>query len=71
MSDRKNNSLIAKGLHKKYGSRMVVNNVDILVNRNEVDRQALKILSRKKIEEIQDQVEFDHQELLYQDFQDH
>ena len=36
MSDRQNNSLIAKGLHKKYGSRMVVNNVDILVNRNEV-----------------------------------
>ena len=35
MSDRKNNSLIAKGLHKKYGSRMVVNNVDISVNRNE------------------------------------
>ena len=36
MSDRKNNSLIAKGLHKKYGSRMVVNNVDISVNRTEV-----------------------------------
>ena len=36
MSDRKNNSLIAKGLHKKYGSRMVVNNVDISVNRNEI-----------------------------------
>ena len=36
MSDRKNNSLIAKGLHKKYGSRMVVNNIDISVNRNEV-----------------------------------
>ena len=36
MSDRKNNSLIARGLHKKYGSRMVVNNVDISVNRNEV-----------------------------------
>ena len=36
MSDQKNNSLIAKGLHKKYGSRMVVNNVDISVNRNEV-----------------------------------
>jgi ABC-type (unclassified) transport system, ATPase component len=36
MSDRQNNSLIAKGLHKKYGSRMVVNNVDIKVNRNEV-----------------------------------
>tara|TARA_B100000965_G_scaffold84936_1_gene68449 strand:- start:630 stop:1373 length:744 start_codon:yes stop_codon:yes gene_type:complete len=29
-------TLIAKGLHKQYGSRMVVNNVDILVNRNEV-----------------------------------
>ena len=27
---------MAKGLHKKYGSRMVVNNVDISVNRNEV-----------------------------------
>ena len=36
MSGRQNNSLIAKGLHKKYGSRMVVNNVDISVNRNEV-----------------------------------
>ena len=36
MSDRNNNSLIAKGLHKRYGSRMVVNNVDISVNRNEV-----------------------------------
>ena len=36
MSDRQNNSLIAKGLHKKYGSRMVVNNVDISVNRYEV-----------------------------------
>ena len=36
MSDRKNNSLIAKGLYKQYGSRMVVNNVDISVNRNEV-----------------------------------
>ena len=36
MTDRKNNSLIAKGLHKKYGSRMVVNDVDISVNRNEV-----------------------------------
>ena len=36
MSDRNNNSLIAKGLHKQYGSRMVVNNVDISVNRNEV-----------------------------------
>ena len=28
--------MIAKGLHKKYGSRMVVNNVDISVDRNEV-----------------------------------
>ena len=36
MSDQKNNYLIAKGLHKKYGARMVVNNVDISVNRNEV-----------------------------------
>ena len=36
MNDRNNNSLIAKGLHKQYGSRMVVNNVDISVNRNEV-----------------------------------
>ncbi len=36
MSYRNNNSLIAKGLHKQYGSRMVVNNVDISVNRNEV-----------------------------------
>ena len=36
MSDRNNNSLIAKGLYKQYGSRMVVNNVDISVNRNEV-----------------------------------
>ena len=36
MSNRNNNSLIAKGLHKQYGSRMVVNNVDISVNRNEV-----------------------------------
>jgi len=36
MSDRNNSSLIAKGLHKQYGSRMVVNNVDISVNRNEV-----------------------------------
>ena len=36
MSDLNNNSLIAKGLHKQYGSRMVVNNVDISVNRNEV-----------------------------------
>ena len=36
MSDRNNNALFAKGLHKQYGSRMVVNNVDISVNRNEV-----------------------------------
>jgi len=33
---RNNKSLIAKGLHKQYGSRMVVNDVDIWVNRNEV-----------------------------------
>ena len=36
MSTKNANTLIAKGLHKKYGSRMVVNNVDISVNRNEV-----------------------------------
>ena len=36
MSIQKTNSLIAKGLHKKYCSRMVVNNVDISVNRNEI-----------------------------------
>ena len=36
MSIQKTNSLIAKGLHKKYGSRMVVNNVDIAVSRNEI-----------------------------------
>ena len=36
MSIQKTNSLIAKGLHKKYGSRMVVNNVDISVSRNEI-----------------------------------
>ena len=36
MSGRNNKSLIAKGLHKQYGSRMVVNDVDISVNRNEV-----------------------------------
>ena len=36
MSMKKTNSLIAKGLHKKYGSRMVVNNVDISVSRNEI-----------------------------------
>ena len=29
-------SLFAKGLHKQYGSRMVVNNVDISVNQKEV-----------------------------------
>ena len=36
MSIQKTNSLIAKGLYKKYGSRMVVNNVDISVSRNEI-----------------------------------
>ena len=36
MSTKNSNTLIAKGLHKKYGSRMVVNNVDISVNRNEI-----------------------------------
>jgi len=36
VSIQKTNSLIAKGLHKKYGSRMVVNNVDISVSRNEI-----------------------------------
>ena len=36
MSIQQTNSLIAKGLHKKYGSRMVVNNVDISVSRNEI-----------------------------------
>jgi len=36
MSIQKTNSLIAKGLHKKYGTRMVVNNVDISVSRNEI-----------------------------------
>tara|TARA_Y100001970_G_scaffold250452_1_gene322205 strand:+ start:432 stop:1175 length:744 start_codon:yes stop_codon:yes gene_type:complete len=36
MSTKNSNTLIAKGLHKQYGSRMVVNNVDISVNRNEV-----------------------------------
>ena len=36
MSTKNANILIAKGLHKQYGSRMVVNNVDISVNRNEV-----------------------------------
>ena len=36
MNTEKSKSLIAKGLHKQYGSRMVVNNVDISVDRNEV-----------------------------------
>ena len=36
MNTKNANTLIAKGLHKQYGSRMVVNNVDISVNRNEV-----------------------------------
>ena len=36
MSTKNANTLIAKGLFKQYGSRMVVNNVDISVNRNEV-----------------------------------
>ena len=36
MSIQKSNSLIDKGLHKKYGSRIVVNNVDISVSRNEI-----------------------------------
>ena len=36
MINNNTNTLIAKGLHKQYGSRMVVNNVDISVNRNEV-----------------------------------
>ena len=36
MSIQKTNSLIAKNLHKKYDSRMVVNNVDISVSRNEI-----------------------------------
>ena len=36
MSTKNANTLIAKGLHKQYGSRMVVNNVDISVNRNEI-----------------------------------
>ena len=36
MSIQETNSLIAKSLHKKYGSRMVVNNVDISVSRNEI-----------------------------------
>ena len=36
MINNNTSTLIAKGLHKQYGSRMVVNNVDISVNRNEV-----------------------------------
>ena len=36
MSIKNANCLSAKGLHKQYGSRMVVNDVDISVNRNEV-----------------------------------
>ena len=36
MSIKDTNCLSAKGLHKQYGSRMVVNDVDISVNRNEV-----------------------------------
>ena len=36
MSTKNADTLIAKGLYKQYGSRMVVNNVDISVNRNEV-----------------------------------
>ena len=36
MNTEKTKSLIAKGLHKQYASRMVVNNVDISVDRNEV-----------------------------------
>ena len=36
MINNNTKTLIAKGLHKQYGSRMVVNNVDISVNRNEV-----------------------------------
>ena len=36
MSAQETNSLIAKNLHKKYDSRMVVNNVDISVSRNEI-----------------------------------
>ena len=36
MNTKNANTLIAKGLYKQYGSRMVVNNVDISVNRNEV-----------------------------------
>ena len=36
MSGKNITCLSAKGLHKQYGSRMVVNDVDISVNRNEV-----------------------------------
>ena len=36
MSVKNKKSLSAKGLHKQYGSRMVVNNVDISVNQKEV-----------------------------------
>ena len=36
MSKKNITCLSAKGLHKQYGSRMVVNDVDISVNRNEV-----------------------------------
>ena len=36
MGVKNKKSLSAKGLHKQYGSRMVVNNVDISVNQKEV-----------------------------------
>ena len=36
MSVKNKKSLFAKGLHKQYGSRMVVNDVDISVNQKEV-----------------------------------
>ena len=36
MSGKNITCLSAKGLHKQYGSRMVVNDVDISLNRNEV-----------------------------------
>ena len=36
MSAKNKKSLSAKGLHKQYGPRMVVNNVDIFVNQKEV-----------------------------------
>ena len=36
MSVKNKKSLCAKGLHKQYGSRMVVNDVDISVNQKEV-----------------------------------